>query len=191
VRERDLIAEKSPPGFSSTGGAGHSASLAAMPAPVRISRILELLVRQLASTVARPKLRVLQFCLVACAILQLPGCASYAIPSKTVQNSCDGFEPWETCALRGPARTTHYASAADALLAFYQGSLRRPSLPTEGCIFYPSCSVFARQAFARYNEIGGTLLTLDRLFVREHPSAITYYPRIQVGNSTRLYDPVP
>ena len=83
------------------------------------------------------------------------------------------------------------SGAADALLVTYQKYLRRPMRKGEGCPFRPSCSAFARQAFQRYREIGGVVLTLDRLFVRENSSLAQYYPAYCSGMQVHRYDPVP
>jgi putative component of membrane protein insertase Oxa1/YidC/SpoIIIJ protein YidD len=129
----------------------------------------------------------------ACAVClwAAPSCTRYAVPSTGITTGCDGFEPWEDCTLTAKAESKQAEGAADGLLVAYQSAMRRPQVPAEGCIFYPSCSNYSRQAFARYGEIGGAVFTLDRLMVREHSAAFNYYPAVQVDGSVRLYDPVP
>jgi putative membrane protein insertion efficiency factor len=62
--------------------------------------------------------------------------------------------------MRGPSR------AAVAVLDFYKRFLS-PLLP-RACRFEPTCSVYAREAFARYGLARGAMLTIKRL-ARCHP----------------------
>ncbi|RPI77275.1 MAG: membrane protein insertion efficiency factor YidD [Desulfobacteraceae bacterium] len=52
------------------------------------------------------------------------------------------------------------------LIVIYQKTIR-PFLPS-ACRFYPSCSVYARQAFTKYGLFKGTFLTCLRL-AKCHP----------------------
>jgi putative component of membrane protein insertase Oxa1/YidC/SpoIIIJ protein YidD len=78
----------------------------------------------------------------------------------------------------------------DAAVAWYQQHGRARNLPGVGCPFAPTCSVYARTALGRYGPLG-LILIVDRLIVREHPAAASYYPPTCVGRTTRLVDDVP
>ena len=78
----------------------------------------------------------------------------------------------------------------DGLVAWYQDHGRARSLPGIGCPFAPTCSVYARTALARYGPIA-IVLIVDRLIVREHEAAGSYYPAVCVDRTTRLSDAVP
>ena len=138
-------------------------------------------------------------------LIHTTGCAQFSKqPSHT---HCDkrGFGPWEQAgkpAARPESAVASRAASvpdarnasdgADALLVGYQRYLRRPTLPGAGCRFHPSCSEYARQAFRRYYAPGGLLLTVDRLFIREHHFVEHHYlPVCDSDGSTHLSDPVP
>lgn len=78
-----------------------------------------------------------------------------------------------------------------ARLTRYQRSLRRPEISAAGgCPFEPSCSHFARDAFARYGP-AAVLMVIDRLLIREHPLAGSQYVARCVASRWRWHDPVP
>jgi putative component of membrane protein insertase Oxa1/YidC/SpoIIIJ protein YidD len=80
---------------------------------------------------------------------------------------------------------------ADGLVATYQRHLRAHVLPGEGCRFRPTCSVYARQALARWGVLG-VLLVVDRLIVREHAfNQRAYLPVCEDHDREGLFDPVP
>lgn len=56
------------------------------------------------------------------------------------------------------------------------------------CRFYPTCSVFYREALDRYGAFWATLMLLDRLLYREHGWSLEEYPMTEDG--ARYYDPV-
>jgi putative component of membrane protein insertase Oxa1/YidC/SpoIIIJ protein YidD len=78
----------------------------------------------------------------------------------------------------------------DGLVAWYQAHGRAPTLPGAGCPFTPTCSVYAREALARYGPLGLVLIA-DRLIVREHVFAPAYYPITCTSGTTRIADAVP
>lgn len=130
----------------------------------------------------------------------LAGCAEYTVPRQRICVVQEQFFPrfseewiWPTIPHNDPDNLSrsNVAVAADGLIHAYQMYLRRPIRPGEGCRFYPSCSVYARTSFRRYGVFFGFILTLDRLFIREHRANSNYYPSICVGLRDYLYDPVP
>jgi putative component of membrane protein insertase Oxa1/YidC/SpoIIIJ protein YidD len=78
----------------------------------------------------------------------------------------------------------------DELVSWYQDHGRARGLPGVGCPFAPTCPVYARAALERYGPIA-LVLIVDRLLVREHAAAGSYYPAVCVAHTTRLSDDVP
>jgi len=126
------------------------------------------------------------------ALVVVGGCASTTPPPGSPCEVSRPFEPWDTAAVTAPPPPIAPAGGlADALLATYQRSLRRPEQGAAGgCPFEPTCSHFARQAFDRYG-LAGLLLVVDRLLIREHPLAGNSYVSTCVGGRVRWHDPVP
>jgi tetratricopeptide (TPR) repeat protein len=62
--------------------------------------------------------------------------------------------------------------------------------PVKGydCPMYPSCSVYAYEAFKRYNFIKALVLTTDRLHRDRHD--LDKYEKVFVSGSVKFYDPV-
>lgn len=130
------------------------------------------------------------------------GCASAGDHHHS--HSCPGDgddveEPWgvwdhddgETPSLLEAPRDGEIRSGPDALIALYQNHLRGPTTDEGGCPFHPSCSQYARQSFSRYGAVGGLVLTMDRLFVREHVFLEGNYEVVCPHGDERYYDPAP
>lgn len=140
--------------------------------------------------------------LAVMAVLHAACAGSAAGARRTPGSPCAdsvAFEPWDApptavAAVAVPAELTPDASRgglAEALLTRYQRSLRRPEINAAGgCPFEPSCSHFARRAFARYGPVA-MLLIIDRLLIREHPLAGSQYVARCVAHRWRWHDPVP
>jgi putative component of membrane protein insertase Oxa1/YidC/SpoIIIJ protein YidD len=126
------------------------------------------------------------------AILVVALAAASCRPPPRVRAHCSGeraFLPFD--AQRStPSPEPSATGVLDALVAWYQRSGRAPSVPQGGCPFSPSCSVYARDAIARYGPLA-IVLVIDRVIVREHVHASAYYPMICVDHATRLADEVP
>lgn len=126
------------------------------------------------------------------ALVVAGGCAaSTPLPGSPCEVA-RSFEPWDSAAVTAPPPpNAHAGGLADALLATYQRSLRRPEKGSAGgCPFEPSCSHFARQAFDRYG-LAGLLLVVDRLLIREHLLAGDRYVSTCAGGRWRWHDPLP
>jgi hypothetical protein len=122
----------------------------------------------------------------ALAAIALASCA----PPRRVGSPCgeaSSFRPFDQPARPVAARPSD--GLLDALVALYQehGRARDPG----ACRFAPSCSAYARDALASWGPIAGTLLIVDRLFVRENAYASEYYPLTCVDHATRLDDAIP
>jgi putative component of membrane protein insertase Oxa1/YidC/SpoIIIJ protein YidD len=113
-------------------------------------------------------------------------------PPPRVRAHCTGdraFLPFDAPRAAPPPQRRS-TGVLDALVAWYQRDGRAKTVPQGGCPFAPSCSVYARDAIARYGPLA-IVLVIDRLIVREHVHASAYYPMICVDHATRLADEVP
>lgn len=68
---------------------------------------------------------------------------------------------------------------------------QRTLSPKKGfhCPSWPSCSGFALRSMRRTGPLQGMLMTLDRLFIREHNGMGSFYMRIRLPDGVRYYDP--
>lgn len=125
--------------------------------------------------------------LPALAVALVCGCATTHVPPIEDRP----WDPWQVDASRRPIRdAAAKATVSDTLLRGYQRFLRRPEIPgSPGCKFHPSCSAYARGAFARHGALVGFLLTFDRLFIRETTSDGHSYAPIWRRGAVVLYDP--
>ncbi len=110
-----------------------------------------------------------------------------------------GFGPWQARADRfAPAvctpapsvglRTGHTTQVVLlGAVGFYQDHLS--ALKGFKCPSWPSCSGFALRSLRSRGAIQGTLMTLDRLFIREHLGMGAFYPLVRVDGVVRYYDP--
>jgi putative component of membrane protein insertase Oxa1/YidC/SpoIIIJ protein YidD len=102
------------------------------------------------------------------------------------------WQPWAPVAAAesvGPQGTAE-TGLADRLLAGYQRHLRRPEFQdSPGCLFEPSCSVYARQAMKAHGFAVGFVMTFSRLFFREAVGVGGHYAPIQLRGEAHLYDP--
>ena len=140
-------------------------------------------------------------CYVIAVCASLTACASYLHPARETCIHTDTYTTWLQDEWGGEENNDRelYLShgedpkvGADFLIANYQKYLRRPQGPSCcGCPFWPSCSVYGRQAFQRYGWLVGFSLTMDRLLVRENPGRNDYYGTVCAGGQEKLYDPVP
>lgn len=113
-------------------------------------------------------------------------------PTARVGSPCPSprlFAPFDERA-PAPRKALPPDGVLDAIVASYQRRGRAATPAGVGCPFAPTCSVFARTALERYGPLG-LVLIVDRLIVREHAAAGSYYPAICVGHTTRLSDDVP
>jgi putative component of membrane protein insertase Oxa1/YidC/SpoIIIJ protein YidD len=74
------------------------------------------------------------------------------------------------------------AGITRALFGGYRLVLSSQDLPA--CNFSPSCSRFSERVIGRCGFVEGVLLSLDRL-LRDHPLAISFYPRDAEGHLLR------
>ena len=72
------------------------------------------------------------------------------------------------------------------LLRFYQENISIHN--GARCRFYPTCSIFYREALDQFGAFWATLMLLDRLLYREHGWPLKEYPMTEDGE--RYYDPV-
>lgn len=86
------------------------------------------------------------------------------------------FEPGETAPLLLSSAVTE-PSVADRLVDFYQNVLKYNTI--HRCLFYTTCSYFAKKQIEKRGWILGTLYFIDRYFYRENLSAFALYPLIQ------------
>lgn len=98
------------------------------------------------------------------------------------------WEPWQDNA--HSAAIADGVGLADRALAAYQRRLRRPAVAgSAGCNFWPSCSVYARTAFATHGVLLGFWRTANRLFVREALMESDEYVPMLVDEIPRFHDP--
>jgi uncharacterized protein len=95
--------------------------------------------------------------------------------------------------LRSPARYSEkqrQTSTSKIVANFYLEFYRKNISPIDGdkCVFQPSCSRFAKDAFLRYGFLKGSILTADRL-TRCHGKA--YYDKSYKKRNGQPFDPVP
>ena len=57
------------------------------------------------------------------------------------------------------------------------------------CPSWPSCSAFAVRSIRARGGLQGLLMTLDRLFIREHAGMGAFYPLVRLPDGVRFYDP--
>lgn len=85
---------------------------------------------------------------------------------------------------------TPRAGLADGLLAFYQDHLRRPEFRgSPGCLFSPSCSVYARESVQSHGVVVGVARTVSRLFFREWTATSESYQAVWEAGHIHLHDP--
>jgi len=72
------------------------------------------------------------------------------------------------------------------ILRFYQKFIS----PYDGnrCPMYPTCSQYSMNAINKHGPIIGIIMTADRLI--HEANEMDYAPLVQIGESTRFYDPV-
>lgn len=99
------------------------------------------------------------------------------------------WEPWPPLA-SAASPSTRPSGLADRALESYQLHLRRP-MPeyAKGCRFAPSCSTYAREAFAAYGAVLGFVRTANRLFWLEAVADPSEFQVIPADGHPRLYDP--
>ena len=89
--------------------------------------------------------------------------------------------------------TPSFASTSTTDVVF-TGAIRlyqRFLSPLKGykCPSYPTCSRFALDSIRDYGALRGTVMTLDRLFIRENVSMGAYLSLVRVDGVVRYWDP--
>ena len=110
-----------------------------------------------------------------------------------------GFGPWQAppdrfdSALSAPNPSTGYLTGrtTQVLLLGAVGLYQEQLSPLKGfkCPSWPSCSGFALRSLRTRGALQGTLMVLDRLFIREHLGMGAFYPLVRVDGLVRYYDP--
>ncbi len=92
-----------------------------------------------------------------------------------------------------PARTRVTGATRTTRLVLLGGVMfyRRYLSPLKGfhCPSTPICSGFAMTSVSRYGVLQGLLMTLDRLFIREHSGMGAFYPLVRRRGLVRYHDP--
>ncbi len=126
--------------------------------------------------------------LLAFSVWALLGSMSACVDSFVRPTAVTTWEPWPPPPL--PAGAPTGVGLADRALVAYQQRLRRPHLPHHtGCQFEPSCSVYAREAYANHGAVPGLIMTANRLFFREALADPTEYAPVLIDGAPRLQDP--
>ncbi|MBL8992420.1 MAG: membrane protein insertion efficiency factor YidD [Spirochaetia bacterium] len=110
-----------------------------------------------------------------------------------------GFGEWvpegawdfnEKVATHKPVYGSPLAAVGYLALKFYQNEIHPLRESAARCPFYPTCSRFALESLSLYGAFWGTLMTLDRLLIREHQGLEKEYEMIEIGPDRRFFDPV-
>ena len=122
---------------------------------------------------------------LAAALAAAVGLIGALAPSSAAAQQ--SFGPWPRATPEFPAWATPAASAERApvrsgLLVTGIRLYQRNLSPLKGfhCPSWPSCSSFA---------LRWLLMTLDRLFIREHRRMGDFYPLVRLPDGVRFYDP--
>lgn len=73
-----------------------------------------------------------------------------------------------------------------SLIQFYKSEISPCGSPD--CVFYPSCSLYSKEALERYGFFKGWAMSFDRITRCNHEDWI--YPEIKVEGEVKKFDPV-
>ena len=97
------------------------------------------------------------------------------------------FSPSQATALPRSEPTTTTDVVFLGAIRLYQRHLS--PLKSFKCPSYPTCSRYALDSIQDYGVLRGTLMTLDRLFIRENAAMGSFLSLVRVDGVVRFYDP--